>query len=303
MEQLLLSSDKPGTKPQKISPKKLALISAYLTPLLVVAFIYATVGEKFHEKGFVDSVVLRPSGADKYYELEPIANIKKRSIFIRANDGSKIHAWLFKVPATDKITIVSHGNAGNLANRFYLAKALAHAGSSVLVYDYRGFGLSTGKPTVAGILEDGLAVYDYTVRTLGFPANKIILYGESVGTGVTSFIASKEKCAGVILQSGFESLPAMGRQIFIFLNCYPESVIPEPHLDNLTAIKSIHAPILLLHGQRDRIIPFEHSQQLFANANDPKEIVLLPDCGHNDMGVQNSQQFQDAIDNFVSKLK
>jgi pimeloyl-ACP methyl ester carboxylesterase len=163
--------------------------------------------------------------------------------------------------------------------------------------------LSTGKPTIPGILQDGLTVYDYARSQLGYTPDKIIVYGESIGTAVTCYIATNRKCAAVVLQSGIGSLPAVGRSLLPFLWLFPDCIFAEPHLDNVALVHQIHIPILFCHGAIDRIVPCNESKKMFANANEPKQLVILPDCGHNDMGVQNTHEFYDAIGRFVASVK
>jgi len=289
---------------QTSKKSKIAVIVSFILVFAIFIVIYCAVGEQLHDENVVSCLVLRPTvGANEVYSLDLVPGAKKQSIFIDTPDGKEVNAWLFKVPGSDKLTIVSHGNAGNNSNRLFLANVLVPAGSSVLLYDYRGYGLSTGTPTVKGILQDGLTVYDYAHKHLGYPANKILLYGESIGTGVTCNLACNRGCAAVILQSGIASLPAVGRAVFPLLWAYPDFVFGGPHLENVERVKEIHVPILFLHGKVDHIVPFQNSQQMFANANEPKELVFLPDCGHNDMGVQNTKSFHDAIARFVAQVK
>jgi hypothetical protein len=276
-----------------VNRKKLAIIISFATVFAIFGGIYLLVASVLSQPSNIDTLVLRPKPPNKSYEADPIAGIKKTSLFIPAKDGSKIHAWLFRLPHSTKLTIVSHGNAGNVSNRFYIADALVRAGSSALVYDYRGYGLSTGKPTIPGILEDGLTVYDY--GRIYYPANEILLYGESIGTAVTCHIASQRPVAAVILQSGIANLPSVAKHLFLLLNIYPDFVLPEPHLDNAKLISKLNVPLLILHGRKDTLVPVENSEQLFSNAHEPKKLVILDHCGHNDMGVQDTQLFLDSI--------
>jgi len=290
-----------GAKPAKT--RKSYRVAGFIILGLIFSGIYFFFAWIIQQPQNINAIVLRPTvGDNQYYKWDPIAGIKKKTLYVEAADGSKLHCWLFPVAGSDRIAIVSHGNAGNISNRFYIANALTKAGCSVLLYDYRGYGLSTGNPTISGILADGLSVYDYVHDKLHFPDNKIFLYGESIGSGVTSNLAVNRPCAGVILQSGIASLPAMGRKLFPMLYVYPDFAYPEPHLDNVAAMEQITAPILFLHGKKDTIVPFQHSQEMFAGAHEPKQIVLLEDCGHNDMGVQNTEQFQGSIKAFVEKV-
>lgn len=266
--------------------------------------IYGLFGWFINEPGNVDVIALRPQpGPNQYYDEDPIPGIKKESFFIKTSGGEKIHCWLFRVPGASDIGIVNHGNAGNVANRFYIANALTKAECSALLYDYRGYGISSGgRPTLSGILDDGLIVYDYVEHTMKYPSNKILLYGESIGTAVTCNTAVHRPCAGVILQSGITSLPEMGKKLFPMLNLYPTAFFPHPRLNNLNRIGHIKAPILLIHGKKDTIVPYDQSQKLYDRARGQKSLVFLNDCGHNDMGVQNTEQFQGAIKSFVAQI-
>ncbi len=250
----------------------------------------------------VSTLALRPTVADDSIVPTSLAGLKCESFFIPAADGSMLHAWKITVDGATKIAIVNHGNAGNNAHRVYLAQALTKAGVNALLYDYRGYGVSTGKSTIASILEDGDTVYDYVHSQMHYPPNKIVIYGESIGTAVSCHVATKHECAGLVLQSPIKSLPAAAKFVFTILNIYPDFIFPKPHLDNLALVPAIHCPILLLHGLRDTIVSSNNAKLLFNAANQPKTLVFLPDCGHNDMGNQNGEIFHGAIEKFIASL-
>src|SRR5262249_13468002 len=184
------------------------------------------------------AVVLRPFGPDEHYDaVRKIPTCKE--YFIPNAHGDKLHAWFFRIPAAKKLVIVHHGNAGNIIHRLYLANAAIMCGAAVLLYDYRGYGLSTGKPSLAGLSEDGSAVYDFATGPLGFAANQIVNFGESIGTGVACRLASTKPSAGLILQSPVASLPAVARAgVFVF-RAYPDIAFPQPHFDNLSEIARV----------------------------------------------------------------
>jgi fermentation-respiration switch protein FrsA (DUF1100 family) len=174
---------------------------------------------------------------------------------------------------------------------------------NVVLYDYRGYGISTGKPTLRGILEDGNTMYEFVQNNLKYSPKQIVVYGESIGTAVTCHIAELHECAGVILQSPIASLPAAAKFVFVLLRAYPDFIFPEPHLNNLELVGKIHCPILLIHGLKDVIVSSNNSKLLYAAANEPRTLVYLPGCGHNDMGVQDSELFNGSISQFASSLK
>jgi len=266
--------------------------------------VYFLIGSQINNKATINRLALRPA-AGKYdgYDQELISGIKRESFFIDCPDGSKLHCWFYRVPGAAKVAIVNHGNAGNLANRMYLAKALTQFSMSVLLYDYRGYGVSSGSPSTDGILQDGLCAFDYVNKSLKYAPEQIILYGESIGTAVTVYVASHRPCAGIILQSPLASLPQVGRSLLPILWLYPDPVFAEPHLNNIEGIRSVKVPVLILHGERDEIIPFDHAKQIFASANEPKTLILLPHCGHNDMGLQDCALYNSALKSFLGSLK
>jgi fermentation-respiration switch protein FrsA (DUF1100 family) len=257
----------------------------------------------FQDESLASSLALHPTEGSEIV-LGDMPGIKKCSvIFAPAADGSKLSVWTFSSPENSKLAIVSHGNAGNNSNRLYLVRALSKAGLNVLLYDYRGFGQSTGKPTLKGILEDGDSIYEFATRKLAYAPENIVLYGESIGTAVTCHLAAKHYNAGIILQSPILSLPAAAKFVFLLLRVFPDSIFPQPRLNNQELIAHIHAPILFLHGLKDRIVSPDNSKVLWSEANQPKTLVFLPSCGHNDMGLLDGDLFNSSITKFINSLK
>jgi uncharacterized protein len=245
-------------------------------------------------------VILRPQGRDDMYNAK-IAN--KEEIKFANTNGDTLHAWFIRSPGSKRVALVHHGNAGNIINRLLIARDFLQLEFSVFLYDYRGYGESTGKPTVAGLIEDGQAAYDYVSKKLGYKPEDIISYGESIGTGVACRVAQDRPCRAIVLQSGLYSLPEVAHDGFLWLRLYPAWVFPQPRLDSYAIIGNLPEPILFIHGKKDRMIPCHHSQDLFALAKSPgKEIVLLPNAGHNDVQSQDEPQYFEALSKFVKKV-
>lgn len=252
---------------------------------------------------FFSKAVLHPQKSpEKAYNREPIDGIKKQSFFIPCSDGSNMHALFFKKPDAEKLVIVNHGAGGNLLGRIYIARAAAKANCSTLLYDYRGYGLSTGKFDLNNILEDGLTAYDYAVKELRHPAGKIIVCGESIGSAVACQTVEKRPSAGLLLLCGVTRLPVAIRHIFPVFWIFPDSCFAKTKIDNPVTIKNVHVPVLLVHGKIDEQVPYQCSEDNFAAASEPKKLVLLPHCGHDDIGKHDSEEFQKAIGEFVASL-
>ncbi|MGH9553202.1 MAG: alpha/beta hydrolase, partial [Terriglobales bacterium] len=202
-----------------------------------------------------------------------------------------------------KYTVVfSHGNGGNIAVREDTVSLLLKAGTSVFIYDYRGYGKSQGAPDVEGICEDAIAAYDYVHKVRQVPPEHIVLYGESLGVGVTTYLSTERKCAGMILQSGFASLSRIASEIFPVLALYPGPLLSNPPLDSIAVLSKSHAPVLIVHGRQDDVVPFKHGEDIYEAAVGPKVFVDLPACGHNDISCTAPAKYTEALKKFWGSL-
>ena len=229
---------------------------------------------------------------------------KYQAVNFEDSSGKDLHGLFFKKSVADNgIVIVSHGNGGNMLYRCDLVPHLvADTRCSVLMYDYEGYGGSTGKPSVKGILRDGVAAFDYAVNKLGYKPEQVILYGESLGCAVTCFIGTQRKPRAMILQSGFRSLPAVARDVVRVLKIVPGAVLPVPRLNNEKILQGEHAPVLIMHGKQDELIPFSHGETMFNKASEPKTFVALEHSGHNNTYKADAETFDRGIKDFVDKL-
>lgn len=238
----------------------------------------------------------------QHYQLKELEGVPKQDAFIPTSLGTKLHAWYFKNPRATKLVILDHGNAGNLSDRTGLAADLIKMGVSVLLYDYQGYGLSEGKPSIPNICLDGLSVFDYAREKLGYSPLDIILYGESLGCAVACNTAGQRPCAALILQSGFSSLKAIASEKFLIFNLYPSSCFPKPHLDNLACLRKEHPPLLLIHGRLDQTIPVSHSEKMFREACQPKQLLVLPNSGHF-VAESDNEKFTHEVAAFIGLLR
>jgi fermentation-respiration switch protein FrsA (DUF1100 family) len=219
---------------------------------------------------------------------------------LRTSDGPLIHAWYVENQPASPVILVSHGNAGNISTRLDKLLLLRKAGASVLLYDYRGYGASQGRPTEAGTYRDGEAAYRWLVEEKKVPPERIFLYGESLGCAVAIELALKLKSAGLIVDSGFTSTMDMGRLIFPFL---PISLMVRFRYDNLSKIHRVSCPVLVMHSPQDEIIPYEMGQRLFEAAPKPKTFLKL-EGSHNEAFMTGAKQYAQALRLFLeSHLK
>jgi fermentation-respiration switch protein FrsA (DUF1100 family) len=223
-------------------------------------------------------------------------------VFIPVENGEQIHAWYFpahpgQVQASDHAVLVCHGNAGNISHRLDLAQVLLEAGGSVLLFDYRGYGLSSGKPGEEGTYRDAQAAWRWLAQK-GFAGTNIVAYGESLGGGVATELAVREPLGGLILQSTFTSIPDLGAELFPWL---PVRLVGSIKYDNLHKLPRLKIPILILHSRQDRLIAFHHGERNFAAANQPKYFCEI-NGDHNDALYASRPLFLGAIKDFLHSL-
>ena len=208
------------------------------------------------------------------------AGLRFTDVAFRADDGERLHGWW--VPASAPVighVLLCHGNAGNIGDRIPHLALLSAAGFDVLAFDPRGYGRSSGRPSEHGTHRDARAARDALGRQDGVDAARVLYLGESLGGAVALALALDLPPAGLILQSTFTSVRDMGRRHYPFL---PRALVPDAY-PSLRRIPRLRAPLLVLHGARDDIVPLMHGEELFEAAPEPKRIEVFGAGGHNDL--------------------
>jgi fermentation-respiration switch protein FrsA (DUF1100 family) len=247
-------------------------------------------------------IVLQPDRQESsLYNTDKILGAKRQEFFIDSH-GEKLHAWMFCKPGSKVLVIIHHGNGGNILNRLFLAKSFIQAGASVLLYDYRGYGKSSGELSPGYLPEDGLIVFDFAKNNFKYPIT--INYGESIGSGVACIVDKERKADALILQSGITMLPNVAKDGVAIFKLFPSFMWPQPQFNNCELLANSKTPLLVLHGERDKLVPCSHSQCLFDSAGTTdKAFIKLPNCGHNDVGYYDPDLFQKAVEDFLARWK
>ncbi|MCM0020679.1 MAG: alpha/beta hydrolase [Tagaea sp.] len=209
---------------------------------------------------------------------------------VRTADGLDLTAWRRPGDAHKPSIVLFHGNAQDASWRIDIAAQAARHGYEVVLATYRGFGGNPGRPSEEGLYADARATLD------ALRAGPVVLWGESLGTGVAVKMASERRVLGVILQSPYLSVAERAGEIMRWL---PAKHLTTDRFDSVSRIADIQAPLLIVHGAQDLIIPFRHGQALFAAARAPKRFVELPDRGHNEM---QGPAFEAAVLKFLESL-
>jgi fermentation-respiration switch protein FrsA (DUF1100 family) len=224
------------------------------------------------------------------------ALVKAEDAWITTSDKVLIHGWWRRVPEARFTVLYLHGNAGNLSHRADICQSISSAGASVLVIDYRGYGKSKGFPTLAGLVKDGEAAYQWIERQ-GIPRERIILHGESIGTGIAMQLASRLPSAAVVLEAPFTSFNEMAHRTLPFVG--PLFV---RGFNNLELVSTLRVPILVIHGSRDDIVPTEMGLRVFHAARQPKKLWLVREADHNTVRSVAGQEFARRLADFYSSV-
>ena len=219
-----------------------------------------------------------------------------RDVTLETTDGLRLTAWL--VPpaggAADRRTavLVAPGNAGNRHGRAPLAAALAGRGLTVLLLDYRGYGGNPGGPTEEGLARDVRAARAYLLDRAGFPAGRLLYYGESLGAAVATGLAADHPPAGLVLRSPFTDLPAVGQEHYGPL---PVRLLARDRFPVADLIARVTAPTVVVYGTADSIVPPAQSRAVAERAAGPVRLVAVPGADHNDASLLAGDQLVDAV--------
>ena len=216
-------------------------------------------------------------------------------------DGLTLSGWFVpRSPSPSAFTVlVLNGNAGNRAYRAPLAAALGQQGLQVFLFDYRGYGGNEGTPTEAGLRADADAARSYLIQRGDVDPSRLIYFGESLGTTLAIALAAEHPPAGVILRSPFSSLVEVGQLHYPFL---PVQFLLRDRYEVTDDIQRLHCPVLVLAGDRDRIVPVGQSRRVYAALSSAKEMVVLAGAGHNDIELLAGDEVMTAIRRFLGQL-
>src|SRR5205807_4942941 len=204
-----------------------------------------------------------------------------QEVVLETSDGERVIAWHVPPRGNKPVVLYFHGNGGSLRGRVDRFRALTADGTGLVALSYRGYGGSSGAPTEAGLVNDALAAYAFTRAR--YPAERIVLWGESLGTGVAVALAAQQPVGHLILQSPFTSAADVGAQRYWFV---PVGLLMKDQFRSDLRIGKVTAPVLVLHGDRDNIVPMALAERLYGLINAPKRFVRFPGIGHNDLGAE-----------------
>ena len=256
-----------------------------LYSLLAIAIIYALI---MLFAFFCSKPMIFPAPAASYdpslpgLRYIPLSSGQITAFYLEAEQGDAPYTLLY-----------SHGNAEDIGTQLPILKEYASNGWNVLIYDYPGYGLSNGSPSEEAVIASAEAAYQYLIHELNIPADKIVLYGRSLGGGPTIDLASRFENAGVILECTFTSIFRVVTRV---------AILPWDIFKNIDKIQDIKTPLLIFHGDKDIVVPFSHGQKLYDKAIEPKKNIWINGGGHNNLIELMGKKYWDELQTFRNKL-
>lgn len=217
-------------------------------------------------------------------------------VWMKTADGVRLHGWWIPSDDSPLVTLLLHGNAGNVSHRGSHVREITAAGSSVLVLDYRGYGKSGGWPTQRGLYQDAETGLVHLLG-MGYREYQIILHGESLGSAVAVDLANSHPCAGLILEAPFSSAMDVAENILPFLG--PMLI---RSYNSVAKIRSNTRPKLFIHGDQDKVVPLRLGQKLFRAAQEPKHLWVVRGAQHNDILEVAGQEYRERLRFFYRTL-
>lgn len=251
--------------------------------LIIIFIFYLLVGVFAYFQS--DSIIFQPQ---KLNFKDDFSIIK-----LTTPNAKKISAKFFKNEKADYTILYSHGNAEDIFTSTPFFEDLSEAGFNVLAYDYRGYGTSEGASSEKNSYEDIETAYNYLVNEQKISPDKIIIHGRSLGGAVSIDLASKKKCGGLIVESSFVSAFRVMTKIQLY---------PFDKFESIHKISNVKCPILIIHGTKDTLIPFWHSEKLLEKANEPKTFYVVENAGHNDLVYVAGNRYFEEIKQFSNSL-
>jgi len=260
------------------------LLSCYCSISLVIYFKQA-------------SYIYLPS--KKIETLPDHHHIDYENVYFTSSDNNKLNGWFIEADNAQATVLFCHGNAGNISILIETIEILKNLNLNVLVFDYRGYGLSEGAPTEEGTYSDAKAAYDYLTKTKNISPSKLIIFGRSLGGPIASWLAQQFPPKAIILESTFTSMLDMAHRRFPYI---PAKMMVRYTYPTETYVKNFTKPTLIIHSSEDELIPYSMGQKLYDNITTTKVIAEI----HGDHGngfFTSGQEYIDCLRKFLSDQK
>lgn len=245
-----------------------------------------------------DLFVFQPSAWDDRNWAQ-LSGLPLEEVWLPVDEVVTVFGWFVNAGPTNPVLLWCHGNAGNVSHRLENIRQLYQRGISVMIFDYRGYGRSTGVPSEAGLYQDALTSYDYLIHHRRISPERLIIFGRSLGSVVAGEVAVKRPVAGLIIEGSFPSIQAMSDQHYWGL---PARWLMDVEFNLAEKIHALHVPLLVIHGEQDSIVPMALGRQVFDAAHEPKRWYVVSGAEHNDVPYVGGEPYFREIDTFIQRV-
>ena len=247
----------------------------------------------------LDQLLVYQPSAWTDHNWRTVSGLPLEDIWIQVNQEAHVFAWYVDAGPKQPVVLWCHGNAGNISHRLDNLGEFYRRGLSVLLFDYRGYGKSTGKPTEQGLYQDALAMYEWLITERKVSAERVVVFGRSLGAAVAGDIARQRRAAGMILEGAFPSMQAMADHHYWGL---PAQWFVNAKFDLHKKLSNVKIPLLIIHGERDTIVPIQLGKQVYEAAQKPKMWYTVSGAGHNDVPFVGGEPYFRQIVSFTHKV-
>jgi hypothetical protein len=224
--------------------------------------------------------------------------LEYEDVSFNTEDDIQLHGWYIPQPQSERVLLFFHGNAGNISHRRESIEIFHRLGLNVLIFDYRGYGQSKGKPSEQGLYQDATAAWQFLTEEKGIAPEQIIIFGRSLGGAIAARLAADVQARGLILESTLSSARDFAKQVFKVL---ARLVIIRYDFNTAEYIKHVKAPVLVLHSPDDEIMPFKLGEKVFESANQPKQFVRMRG-DHNNGFYLSQPEYEQQLAGWIETL-
>ncbi len=244
---------------------------------------------------FEDLFVFQPSPWEERNWVH-LSRLPLEEIWLPIDETVTVYAWFVDAGPMTPVLLWCHGNAGNISHRLENIRLLYNRGISVFIFDYRGYGRSSGAPSEAGLYQDAVAGYDYLVRQRQIAPERLIIFGRSLGSSVAAEVANQRPAMGLIVEGAFPSIQAMADHHYFG---FPARWLTNVRFDLIQKVHTLTMPVLVIHGERDSIVPRALGWQVFESASEPKQWFEVSGAEHNDVPFVGGTDYFRKIETFI----
>jgi fermentation-respiration switch protein FrsA (DUF1100 family) len=225
--------------------------------------------------------------------------LEYEKVQLKTSDNLILSAWYIPAKNARFTLLFCHGNGGNMAHRLESINIFNELDINCLIFDYRGYGTSDGKPNEDGLYIDAQTAYDWLINEKKISPENIIIYGQSLGGSVAAYLASNVKAKGLIIESCFTSYTDIAKKYYPYM---PIKLLAKYGFKTNDYLKKVNCPVLIIHSRNDELIPFEFGLRLYAAAKEPKEFIEISG-GHNDGFLCSGQIYREGLSNWLKFIE